>query len=454
MHLRAHDLALSFPLRARPGGHAEFAGLHGKLGGRVEGGEGHRRVLALDGVSLDLRQGDRLAIIGHNGAGKSTLLRVLAGIYHPQRGYVDASHPVSGLFNISFGFRQEATGYRNIVLKGLIAGRTRAQIERALPEIVEFTGLGPYLDMPLRTYSQGMSMRLAFAIATAFSSDILVMDEWIGAGDAAFREKVVARMNSFVEAAHILVVASHSAGLLKRIATRAIWMEGGRIRAFGAPTDLIEEYEADAKEELRRATPPIDTSLIEFRARNIAPGTAEIAWDVRESGAKHVEIVVRRLDGREVHWMRGGHAGKQKTGPWVQPGMEFRLVAMGTDEVLATIVAGEEEAGEAVAPAPVVPMAGRAIDLSRIDFRLRNVAPRTVEVSWDLRESGADDVQVVVTRLDGSEVRWIRGGRMGREVTGAWVRAGMAFRLVASDSNDVLARVVAGETESGEIEHS
>jgi lipopolysaccharide transport system ATP-binding protein len=454
MHLRAHDLSLSFPLRARRGGHAEFAGLRGKLGGRVEGGEGHRRVLALDGVNLDLRQGERLAIIGHNGAGKSTLLRVLAGIYHPQRGYVDASHPVSGLFNISFGFRQEATGYRNIVLKGLIAGKTRAEIDRALPEIVEFTGLGPYLDMPLRTYSQGMSMRLAFAIATAFSSDILVMDEWIGAGDAAFREKVVARMNSFVEAAHILVVASHSAALLKRIATKAIWMEGGRIRAVGAPTDLIEEYEEEAKDELRRSTPPIDKSLIDFSARNIAPGTAEIAWDVRESGARHIEIVVRRLDGREVHWMRGGHSGKQKTGPWVQSGMEFQLVAMGTDEVLATIVAGEAESGGAVHPSPVEPIVGRAVDLSRIDFQLRNVAPRTVEVSWDLRDSGAEDVQVVVTRPDGSEVNWTRGGRIGRQVTEAWVRPGMAFHLVAPGTNEVLARVVAGETETGEIEHS
>src|SRR5690606_1039877 len=129
----------------------------------------------------------------------------------------------------------------------LIAGKSRREIERAIPEVAEFTELGPYLDMPLRTYSQGMAMRLAFAIATAYASEILLMDEWIGAGDAHFKEKVITRMNSFVEAAHIVVIASHSALLLRRVATKGLWLEGGRVRAAGTAEEVIDAYEAEVK---------------------------------------------------------------------------------------------------------------------------------------------------------------------------------------------------------------
>ena len=125
-----------------------------------------------------------------------------------------------------------------------MSGRSRAEIEAALPEIAEFTGLGPYLDMPLQSYSQGMAMRLAFAATTAFSNDILVMDEWIGAGDAGFQEKIVARMNDFLHASTIIVVASHSTSLLRRIANKAIWLEHGRVRMAGG-IDVIDEYEAN-----------------------------------------------------------------------------------------------------------------------------------------------------------------------------------------------------------------
>lgn len=342
MFLRTHNVSLKFPVRERHGAHVDFAGLRGKLGGRVEGGKGHRHVLALDDVSLDLRHGDRLAIIGHNGAGKSTLLRVLAGIYHPQVGSVESSHPVSGLFNISLGSRGEASGYRNIVLKGLIAGKSMDEIQRMVPEIVEFTGLGPYLDMPLRTYSQGMAMRLAFATATAFSRDILVMDEWIGAGDAAFREKVVTRMNTFVESANILVVASHSANLLKRIANRAIWMEAGRIRATGDPVELTEAYEAEVRADALKSRPPARKEYVRLSLHPTAPSAAEIRWDVRESGVDEVEIVLRRQDGSSTSFARGGQFGARSTGPWVRVGQEFHLIAADTREPLGIILVAEE----------------------------------------------------------------------------------------------------------------
>jgi len=242
IHLTADDLALDFPLAQAGHSRAASAGAQ-PLGGRLHA-EGRRTfVRALDGVSFDLRTGDRLALVGHNGSGKSTLLRVLAGIYQPDRGSVSSSSHVSGIFNMSLGFRQEASGYRNLLLKGLMAGRTRAEIEAALPEIAEFTGLGPYLDMPIHTYSQGMAMRLAFASTTAFTNDILVMDEWIGAGDAGFQEKIIARMTDFLHADTIVVIASHSASLLRRLANKAIWLEQGQVRAAGG-IEVIDEYES------------------------------------------------------------------------------------------------------------------------------------------------------------------------------------------------------------------
>ena len=201
MYLRANNVSLFFPIQA--GTPQTSVERKGHLGGVHQIYQGRPCVRALDQVSVSLQQGDRLAVIGHNGSGKSTLLRTLAGIYHPQAGTVETDRRVSGIFNMSIGFRQEASGYRNILLKGLMAGRTRREIQAAIPAIEEFTELGSYLSMPLHTYSQGMALRLAFAITTTFTHDVLVMDEWIGAGDAYFQEKVVARMNSLIEQAHI-----------------------------------------------------------------------------------------------------------------------------------------------------------------------------------------------------------------------------------------------------------
>jgi ABC-type polysaccharide/polyol phosphate transport system ATPase subunit len=352
MFLRANNVSIYFPLRGDIPA-ARLPAATGKLGGAVGTFQGQQQVHALDDVSLDLQRGDRLALIGHNGSGKSTLLRALAGIYFPQRGTVEREGTISGLFNIALGFRQEASGYRNIILKGLIAGKTRAEIMLALPEIVEFTELGPYIHMPLNSYSQGMAMRLAFSIATAFSTDILLLDEWIGAGDAHFREKVVTRMNSIVEAAHILVIASHSAPLLRRIATKAIWLEAGRIRESGSAEDLIDRYEAEAREEARsvalatRGT--IRKDMIDFKVAVLRrendgdawPATGEVSWDVSQSGVDRVEIVLVLPDGKVVTFIRGGQIGSKMTGPWLRPALEFRLKSVDGDEVLASAVVKE-----------------------------------------------------------------------------------------------------------------
>lgn len=359
MFLRAANVSLHFRLDGQAGISADDspeAMPHRQLGGTVEAFGKHRYVRALDNVSLELHEGDRLAIIGHNGSGKSTLLKVLAGIYPPQQGSVDSDRPVTGMFNISLGFRQEASGYRNIMLKGLIAGKSRAQIERAIPEIAAFTELGPYLHMPLRTYSQGMAMRLAFSIATAFSSDILLMDEWIGAGDARFSEKIIARMSSYVESAHILVLASHSTPLLKRIANRAIWLEAGRIRETGPVDELIAHYEAEAKSAARaaRASRPIrkegiSLSVSPAEIRDFKPGgkgvIGEIEWDASHSGVDTVELYVVGTNGQERLCYQGRNIDHYITGPWIRPGVNIRLKDAVTGELLASTVVQPDPQG-------------------------------------------------------------------------------------------------------------
>lgn len=349
MYLRASHVSIDFPLHAKTA-LTTPASTTGKLGGVVQISGGRQRVLALDDVSFELEQGDRLAIVGHNGAGKSTLLRALAGIYHPRRGRVECDKPVTGLFNISLGFRLEASGYRNIMLKGLIAGKSRLEIEAALPEIVEFTELGPYLHMPLRTYSQGMAMRLAFAIATAFSSEILLMDEWIGAGDAHFREKVVTRMNSFVESAHIVVIASHSSALLKRVANKALWLESGRVREFGPVEALISSYEEEARSKARAQAAALGETvrpeLVTFEVKMLDMreslggamlATGEIVWDVTACGIDAVEIRITHADGRVVRFASGGQTGRRSTGAWLRAGMGLQLAIADSDVVIATV---------------------------------------------------------------------------------------------------------------------
>lgn len=205
---------------------------------------GGRYVQALEDISFTLERGDRLGIIGRNGSGKSTLLRVLAGIFPPHDGTVQIDGRVAALLNIGLGMRIEATGERNIILRGLISGLTRREAEARVEEIAEFAELGDYIKLPVRTYSSGMAMRLNFAIATAFDPEILLLDEWIGAGDEAFGKKVQARMKALVEEAGIVVLASHNADLIERSCNRALWLDQGRARAIGEIGEVMDVYRA------------------------------------------------------------------------------------------------------------------------------------------------------------------------------------------------------------------
>jgi lipopolysaccharide transport system ATP-binding protein len=326
MRLSVQGVSMDFPLALL--GHSRLPGPDAApLGGRIHAEHGKSYVRALDGVSFELASGDRLALVGHNGSGKSTLLRVLAGIYHPSAGHVHSSSSVSGIFNMSLGFRLEASGYRNLVLKGLMAGRTRAQVDAALPEIAEFTGLGPYLDMPLHTYSQGMAMRLAFAATTAFTNDILVMDEWIGAGDVGFQEKIVARMTDFLHASTIIVLASHSGSLLRRIANKAIWLEQGRIRMAGG-TEVIDEYESTLAPS---GLPPAVRDLIRMRRGLwLLPADAgvlaspHLLWNL-PGDVDNLQLYVRADAERRVVRTAIQRCGMWPIAPWVRPGMTFEI---------------------------------------------------------------------------------------------------------------------------------
>lgn len=206
-----------------------------------------RGVRALDNVSFRLERGDRLAIVGSNGSGKTTLLQVLAGIFTPETGEVRRAGRITSLININLGIQPEATGHRNITLRGLAAGYSRKEIEARREGIMEFSELGEFLDMPMEAYSSGMRMRLTFAIATAFEPEILILDEWLSAGDAAFKEKATRRMNSFVEKAGILVLASHSRRLLLDNCEKGIWLDEGKIRASGEVEEVLDAYEAEQK---------------------------------------------------------------------------------------------------------------------------------------------------------------------------------------------------------------
>ncbi len=213
-------------------------------GGRI-GSDARARtcVQALSQVSLKIEHGERVALVGHNGAGKTTLLRVLAGIYAPQTGRVVVHGKLAPLFDVGLGMDGEATGYDNIRLRGLYLGLTRREIESRIDEIADFTELGGFLDMPIRTYSAGMQARLAFAICTSVDPDILLLDEGIGTGDAAFMAKADARLARFVARAGILVLASHSDGLLSRLCSRALRLDQGRLVDDGPLDEVTRRYQ-------------------------------------------------------------------------------------------------------------------------------------------------------------------------------------------------------------------
>lgn len=210
-------------------------------GGRItRGNTGRISVQALKDISLELKHGDRLGLVGHNGAGKTTLLRVMAGVYEPTLGTVKVTGRVSTIFDFQLGLDFDATGYENIAIQGMLLGLKRRQIAQLSEEIGQFADLGAYLDMPIRTYSAGMLTRLSFAVATAVDPEILLMDEWIETGDAEFFSRAESRLQAIVERAGILALASHRVALIRRFCNKAIWLEHGQLRALGPVDEVLK----------------------------------------------------------------------------------------------------------------------------------------------------------------------------------------------------------------------
>jgi ABC-type polysaccharide/polyol phosphate transport system ATPase subunit len=204
-------------------------------------------VRALQNVTLSLRQGDRVGIIGHNGAGKSTLLKVLAGIYPPTCGTLRVEGGISSLFDLALGFEPDGTGWENIRYRCYLQGDTPRQVQAKQQSIAEFSELGEFLDLPVRYYSAGMVVRLAFSIATAIDPEILLVDEVLAAGDLAFQQKARERMLTMMSRAGLMVVVSHDLKQLPRLCDRAIWMDHGRIKQSGPTDDVIAAYTAHVR---------------------------------------------------------------------------------------------------------------------------------------------------------------------------------------------------------------
>ena len=199
-------------------------------------------VKALKNLEFEAHDGDRIALVGDNGAGKSTLLRVVSHVYPPTSGSVHVIGKVSPMFDTTLGINTDATGLENIQIAGTIWGMTRAQIKNSIDDIVDFTELGDYLRIPIRTYSTGMLLRLAFAIATVRDPEILLIDEVIGVGDSGFFKKAFARMLQLVERSRILMVASHQDETLRRLCNKAAWLDHGTLMAYGEFENVLSAY--------------------------------------------------------------------------------------------------------------------------------------------------------------------------------------------------------------------
>lgn len=248
------DVNVEFPIYQGGGGRSlKKALLRASTGGNI-GRDKDNRVLvrALRNVSLNISHGDRVGLIGGNGAGKTTLLRVMAGVYEPVSGTAQINGRISPLFDVGLGLNPEATGLENIMLRGLYMGMRPKEIAEHTREISEFTELGDYLSMPVRTYSAGMTLRLAFAVATCAHPEILLMDEWILAGDSRFLDKARRRLEHFISRSSIMVLASHTEDLLRQWCTKLILLDRGQVVTVGTPDEVIGQYHG----AIEKSAPP------------------------------------------------------------------------------------------------------------------------------------------------------------------------------------------------------
>lgn len=226
--VHAENIVVDFPIYGSKSRSLKNAFIRAATGGALAADAADRVVVrALDGLNFEIREGDRVGIMGHNGSGKTTLLRVIAGAYEPVRGSVEVTGRIASMLSVVIGVDWEATGYENIYLRAALMGIRPRDVAPMVNEICEFSELGDYIEMPLRTYSSGMVMRLAFAISTCISADIILMDEWLSVGDPAFREKAQQRLQRMLDQAKILVLASHDERLIRDNCNRILRLDHG-----------------------------------------------------------------------------------------------------------------------------------------------------------------------------------------------------------------------------------
>lgn len=243
VHISLKDVGVEFPLFT-----GKHQSLRSKLLASATGGQlardplGRTVVSALGHVTLEISEGERVGLVGRNGAGKSTLLRVLSRVYRPTSGRAKVVGTVGTLIDIALGINPEATGRQNIYLRGALLGLPRKEVTRHIDEIIHFSELGEFIEAPVRTYSSGMQLRLAFAVSTVFVPDILIMDEWLSVGDQDFVQKAEARLQGLVSSSKILVLASHQRDLLERTCTRGICIEKGKIVVDAPINEVTQRY--------------------------------------------------------------------------------------------------------------------------------------------------------------------------------------------------------------------
>ena len=241
--IQLKNVSVEFPIYNTPSRSLKNRVLNFATGGKIERKSDRLVIVSgLDDISLTFRDGERIGLIGHNGSGKTTLLRVLSGIYIPTHGEAVINGSCISLINISLGIDPDATGYENIRLRAAMMGMSPQEIAGKIDEIAEFSDLGDFLDVPFRTYSSGMQLRLAFATSTAVRPEILIMDEWLSTGDENFKERANQRMEELVGSTKILILASHSRELLSTNCSRVIWLDRGKVRMDGEPEQVLSAY--------------------------------------------------------------------------------------------------------------------------------------------------------------------------------------------------------------------
>jgi len=230
--IQATDLTVDFPIYEANARSFKSAVLRTATGGVLSRESGRVTIRALDRLNFEMKEGDRIGLVGHNGSGKSTLLRVIAGVYEPTGGAIAVDGKIASMLNIWLGMNMDASGVENIYLRARVLGMSIPEIDRVVDEICEFAELGDFIHMPLRTYSSGMQMRLAFAVSTSVAADIVLMDEWLSVGDADFAAKAQERLKEMLGRTKIMIVASHNDDMVRKSCNKILRLEHGKIVEF------------------------------------------------------------------------------------------------------------------------------------------------------------------------------------------------------------------------------